>query len=452
MSEAMKEHDGTKNRRFKPYPSYKGSGVEWLGDIPAHWESCALGRAFGVQGGFAFRSEDFVADGIPVVRMSNLKAGQIDLNQAVRIPETLASEAFALRAGDLLVGMSGSISNYAWLTELDVPCQLNQRVGRVYERSGSGYLRFAMYVLGSLPAIYQVDLLAAGTAQQNISAWQLEHIRLTLPPRGEQRAIAAFLDRETAEVDALVAKKERLIEQLHERRSALITRTVTKGLDQNVPTKDSGVEWLGEIPVHWEVKRLKYLGDAIIGLTYEPSDVVGTDDEGVLVLRASNVKDGHIALEDNVFVRCAIPDRLRTKPGDILICSRSGSRALIGKSAKIDGTTVGLTFGTFMTVFRSVCNDYLFYVFNSMLFEYQSGAFLTSTINQLTVNNLKDFTVPVPPDGEQSAITNFLGRETAKIDALVTTVSDAIGRLKELRTSLISAAVTGKIDVREEAA
>jgi type I restriction enzyme S subunit len=216
--------------------------------------------------------------------------------------------------------------------------------------------------------------------------------------------------------------------------------------------KDSGVEWLGEIPAHWEVKRLRHLGATIIGLTYEPAHVVDPGDRGVLVLRASNVSDGRIALEDNVFVRCEIPDRLRTQLGDILICSRSGSRALIGKSAKIDAAAVGLTFGTFMTVYRSPCSEYLFYAFNSTLFAYQSGAFLTSTINQLTVSSLKGLAVPLPPDGDQSAIVAFLDRETARVDALVAKVRDAIDRLKELRTALISAAVTGKIDVREQVA
>jgi type I restriction enzyme, S subunit len=112
--------------------------------------------------------------------------------------------------------------------------------------------------------------------------------------------------------------------------------------------KDSGVEWLGQVPEHWEVKRLKYLGEAIIGLTYDPSNVVGVG-SGTLVLRSSNVQGGQIVLDDNVYVSSAIPEQLVTKPGDILICSRNGSRALIGKNAKITQEAAGMTFGAFMT-------------------------------------------------------------------------------------------------------
>jgi type I restriction enzyme, S subunit len=205
--------------------------------------------------------------------------------------------------------------------------------------------------------------------------------------------------------------------------------------------KESGVEWLGEVPEHWEMKRLKYLGEALIGLTYDPNDVV-SQDEGVLVLRSSNVQGGQIVLEDNVFVNKEIPERLRTKVSDILICSRNGSRALIGKNAKIDESASGATFGAFMTIFRSTCNDYLFYIFNSALFDYQSGAFLTSTINQLTVGTLNCFEVPIPPLPEQRSIATFLDRETAKIDELITEQQRLIDLLKEKRQAVISHAVT----------
>jgi type I restriction enzyme S subunit len=205
--------------------------------------------------------------------------------------------------------------------------------------------------------------------------------------------------------------------------------------------KPSGMDWLGDVPEHWDVRRLKFVGDAIIGLTYDPSDLADEAD-GVLVLRASNVAGGRIVREDKVFVKRKIPPRLITRLGDILICSRSGSRALIGKNAKIDADSAGVTFGTFMTVFRSNCNDYLFYVFNSTLFDYQSGVFLTSTINQLTVANLYSFEVPTPPPDEQAIIVRFLEQAMANIDGLVYKKWALIGKLKEKRSALISRAVT----------
>lgn len=207
--------------------------------------------------------------------------------------------------------------------------------------------------------------------------------------------------------------------------------------------RNSGVEWLGELPVHWEVKRLRYLGEAIIGLTYGPSDVTDESDEaGVLVLRSSNVQGGRIVFDDNVYVKSNIPERLLTQAGDILICSRNGSRALIGKNAVINKDVSGHTFGAFMTIFRGEYNDYLRYVFNSPLFTFQSGSFLTSTINQLTVGNLNSFEIPLPPSEDRTAIVAFLDRETTKIDALVQEQRRLIKLLKEKRQAVISRAVT----------
>jgi type I restriction enzyme, S subunit len=206
--------------------------------------------------------------------------------------------------------------------------------------------------------------------------------------------------------------------------------------------KPSGVEWLGNLPEHWRTLRLKWIGESIIGLTYSPADVV-SENEGTLVLRSSNIQDGRIVLDDNVFVSAQIPPKLLTHENDILICSRNGSRALVGKSAKISLPESNVSFGAFTTVFRSRYNDYTFYVFQSDLFSCQAGLYQTSTINQLTIGTLNSFQVPFPPFSEQQAIVKFLDRETERIDRLVKRKRELIERLKERRTALISRTVTG---------
>ena len=212
--------------------------------------------------------------------------------------------------------------------------------------------------------------------------------------------------------------------------------------------KPSGIEWLGDVPEHWELKRLKYLGEAITGLTYSPADIVDDDSTGTLVFRSSNVQGGVITYDDNVYVSAIIPTELVTQVGDILICSRNGSRALIGKNATIDDKSAGATFGAFMTVFRSQHSAYLSCILNSPLFEFQAGAFMTSTINQLTIGVLNNFEVPFPPKKERADIAAFLAIESAKFNTLATEAQRAIDLLQERRTALISAAVTGQIDVR----
>ncbi len=276
---------------------------------------------------------------------------------------------------------------------------------------------------------------------------EMAEIFVTLPSPEEQQTIAAFLDCETGKIDALIAEQQRLVELLAEKRRAVISHAVTQGLNPNAPMKDSGIEWLGEVPVHWKVKRLKYVGRAIGGLIYDPSEIV-EEGYGTLVLRSSNVQNGRIAFDDNVYVTTAIPEKLITRKGDILVCSRNGSRSLIGKNAMIDSESSGLTFGAFMMIFRSEYNGYIFHVFNSQLFKFQLGAFLTATINQLTVGSLYSMEVPLPPVDEQHTIATFLNRENAQFDALTAETNRAIELLQERRSTLISAAVTGKIDVR----
>jgi type I restriction enzyme S subunit len=206
-------------------------------------------------------------------------------------------------------------------------------------------------------------------------------------------------------------------------------------------TKPSGVEWLGDVPEHWEVNRLRWVGEAIIGLTYSPTDVVSVSD-GTLVLRSSNIQGGRIVLDDNVFVSAEIPQKLRTKANDIVICTRNGSRDLVGKTGKISERESGLTFGAFTAVFRSPANDYMFYVFNSGLFSFQAGLYQTSTIFQLTNGTINAFQIPLPPAAEQRAITAFLDRETGRVDRLAAKKRELIERLKEKRTALISRTVT----------
>ena len=308
--------------------------------------------------------------------------------------------------------------------------------------------RYLAYLFDAKEFRTQIRLAVKGVKVFSITQAILRGADIWVPSDDEQKNIASFLDHETAKIDALIEKQQRLIELLKEKRQAVISHAVTKGLNPNAPMKDSGVEWLGEVPAHWEMKKLRFLGEARNGLTYSPEDIVD-EGEGTLVLRSSNVQNMKIAFGDNVYVNKQIPKRIITCLNDILICSRNGSRALIGKNALIEENAAGLAYGAFMMVFRSEVNPYLFWVLNSQLFEYQSGTFLTSTINQLTVENINGFEIPLPPAEERSAIIVYVKERTSKIDVLISQVESSLALIHERRTALISAAVTGKIDVRD---
>ena len=321
---------------------------------------------------------------------------------------------------------------------------------RLWPGSKSIYKDYIRWIVSSDQFDTQISIYQAGSTIKHFGPEHLKKMEVTLPPLPEQQAIAAFLDRETGRIDALIAKKQRLLELLAEQRTALISRAVTRGLDPKVKLKPSGVEWLGDVPEHWGVKKLKFIGTSLIGLTYSPNELVDEDYEGEkhLVLRSTNIQDGKISLHENVYVTTRVSKELKVRKLDILICARNGSRHLVGKNALIHETDDNMTFGAFTTVFRSKINPFLFYYFSSNQFQYQSTGFLTTTINQLTNGNLNSIIASIPPLPEQQAIAAFLDRETAKIDTLSTKVSAVIERLKEYRTALISSAVTGKIDVR----
>ena len=283
-----------------------------------------------------------------------------------------------------------------------------------------------------------------GVSYPAINASELVCLDVAYPPLPEQRAIAAFLDRETARIDALVANKERLIGLLQEKRTALISRAVTRGLDPDGPMKDSGVEWLGAIPAHWEVKRLKYVADFINGAAFNPAEW-GT--QGTPIIRIQNLNGG----DDFNYTIRKLPTKYVAQEGDLLF-GWSGNR--------------GTSFGPFLWwrkgeyyvnqhIFRvlpfKVNKDWFHWALKAVTFHVERQAHGIIGLVHITRDELGAIYIPILPNvSEQCAITDYLNRETAKLDDLVVHVREAIDRLRELRVALISAAVTGRIDVREE--
>ena len=209
--------------------------------------------------------------------------------------------------------------------------------------------------------------------------------------------------------------------------------------------KPSGIEWIGDIPDDWEVRRLKGLGEQTIGLTYSPQDI--TDNSGTLVLRSSNIQNGKLVLDrdDNVYVSIDVENKI-LKDEDILICSRNGSRNLVGKTAFVITYGKKLSYGAFTTIFRSKYNKFLFYVFNAGVFEYHLASYNTSTINQLTTSMLNEIRVPFPPVKTQQKIANYLDDKCGEIDATIAKQKESIEKLKAYKQSLISETVTKGLD------
>lgn len=271
-----------------------------------------------------------------------------------------------------------------------------------------------------------------------------ENIQIAAPPLHEQQLIATYLDQKCSEIDELITLQEEMITKLQSYKQSVITEAVTKGLDKNVPLKDSGIEWIGKIPEHWDVKRLKYFGNNYNGLTYSPNDICNSQ-EGTIVLRSSNIKDNKLCFDDNVYVNKEIPTKLFVNKGDILICSRNGSASLIGKAALIE-TDIKATFGAFMMIFKgnNIHHKYLYYIVTSCISQYK-WLFTTATINQLTSSMLGEIFAPFICDRlEQQSIADYLDQKCSEIDELISIKQQKIEKLKDYKKSLIFECVTGK--------
>lgn len=422
---------------YSKYVAYRDSGVQWVGQFPANWELARLGGLFEER-----RHKVSDTDFEP---LSVTKNGIFP--QLANAAKTNDGENRKLvRAGDFVINSRSDRKGSSGISPLDGSVSL---INIVLEPKRI-LPEFCHHLLKSYAFVEEYYRVGRGIVAD---LWttrydEMRTILIALPSLDEQRAIAAFLDGKCATIDEAVRIKEEQIRLLAERRQILIQEAVTRGLNPDTPMKDSGIDWIGRIPAHWEVKRLRHLGTPVIGLTYDPKDLCDAD-EGTLVLRSSNLQGGRFTYGDdlNVYVSMRIPEKLKIKRDDILICSRNGSRDLIGKCALATEQDCGASFGAFTTVFRSPINRYLFQILNSEIFKLLAGSFLTATINQLTTSNLNSIYVPVPPPAEQAQLTDYLETLNAKVSDAIALKGSQITALREYKTSLINAAVTGKIKI-----
>ena len=309
--------------------------------------------------------------------------------------------------------------------------------------------RFYWYYLNSRHCKEQYKIsCTTSTGLLNLNSDTFNNLNVPFFSVEYQNQCVAFLDKTISKIEDAIEKHKIQLDFLSSYRQSLITRAVTKGLDPNVEMKDSGVEWIGDIPKHWHVCKLKHAGYSFNGLTYSPNDLLS---DGIPVLRSCNVQNAKLDLSDTVFVSKEQAHDAMLEAGDVLICSRNGSAKLIGKCAYISQSEK-YAFGAFMMVYRSSLKKFGYYLLNSDLFRYYKPLFSTTTINQLTSSTFGDFFIPLPPEMERVKISESLDKELQKIDFLSRKVDQIILKLKEYRSSLISAAVTGQLAIEEASA
>lgn len=358
-----------------------------------------------------------------------------------------------LQRGDLLLEKSGGGNTQpvgaVVLYDLDTPAVCSNFIARMPVAPGHDprfltYLHAAAYAAG-----INQRCIKQNTGIQNLDSDAYLSEIAPIPPLLDQLSIAGFLDRETAKLDALIVKKERLLALLEEKRTALITQAVTKGLDPAVPMKESGVEWLGEVPAHWDVKRLKYL--LTEPLTYGASEAAEfSDPECPRFIRITDIREDG-TLKDETFKSLpediAQPFLLRT--GDLLL-ARSG--ATVGKSFRYNESWGRAAFAGYLI--RARVNERTMssrfvecFTQSSCYWDWLGSSFIKATIQNVSAERYADLFVPVPPREEQEKILSQVDSARSRIGELSVRVRNAITLLREYRTALISATVTGQIDV-----
>lgn len=427
------------------YDKYKDSGIAWIGEIPEHWEVAKIKSFYNViLGKMVERNNDSNTGDENYLCAANIKWNGVDteINKKMYFSD-IEKEKYLLQYNDVLI-MEGGMAGTACLYKNEFsPCYVQNSVNvcRAKKDFNNKFLYYWMYV-----PYYNgyIDAICNKATIRHYTKEKVQNTPILISSLVEQQTIATYLDQKCGEIDELITLQEEMITKLQSYKQSVITEAVTKGLDKNVPLKDSGIEWIGEIPEHWEVKRLKYFGNNYNGLTYSPNDICSSQ-EGIIVLRSSNIKDNKLCFDDNVYVNKEIPTKLLVNKGDILICSRNGSASLIGKAALIE-TDIKATFGAFMMIFRgnNICHKYLYYIVTSCISQYK-WLFTTATINQLTSSMLGEIFAPfICNKLEQQSIADYLNQKCSEIDKLISIKQQKIEKLKEYKKSLIFECVTGK--------
>lgn len=426
---------------LQPYPDYKDSGIRWLGEVPTHWTKVSIGTISQLINGFPFDSSLFDPnDGTPLIRIRDLNSSSTSVRYRGQVVESAL-----VKTGDLIIGMDGDFNVALWRGEHAL---LNQRMCSLHPKTQTD-VRFLAYLLPT--PLQQINDQTHATTVKHLSSGQVRSIRVCSPPLDEQRAIADYLDAMDAKITRFIAARRRMIVLLEEQKGAIINQAITRGLDPDVPLKPSGIDWLGDIPAHWQVRRLKHsavinpsksespMVDSTEQVPFVPMERLGTDGtiDGSLRRLHQEVRNGFTYFKEQ--------DVLLAK---ITPCFENGKA---GIAVGLEG---GFGYGsTEYHVLRAqdvLTPQHLYHVVSSKWFRAIGVDFMEGSAGQKRVPTdfVDNFPLPLPPLDEQCAIANFLDAETERVAQVMLRTRRELERIQEYRTRLISDVVTGKLDVR----
>ena len=431
---------------MKRYPKYKESDVEWIGEIPSHWDVKRLKYVANINMGQSPPSQEYNNDqvGTPFLQ-GNAEFGSHHPTPKIYCP---TAKKYA-GSGDILLSVRAPVGA---INIANQEYGIGRGLCAIRPQANQLEHLYAKYLLEVVRT--ELHTIATGSTYDAVTVSEVSNITCVVPLFSEQTQIATFLDHKTEQIDELIRIKERQIELLQEQRTALINHAVTKGLDPNVEMKPSGVEWIGEIPRHWEVNRLKYVAKIL------PSNVdkhIFTDEIQVRLCNYTDVYYNDYITIDTVLDQGSCKESEFTKfalrKGDVIITKDSETPDDIGVPTFVKENLDNVVCGYHLTMIRpySCRGEYIFRFIQSdrtrRYFELESNGITRYGLGKPSIENLL---LPIPTDSEQIEITNYLDNKTEQIDELIAAEQQKIELLKEYRQSLISEAVTGKIDVRNE--
>ena len=422
---------------------YKDSGIEWIGQIPKEWEVCKLKHWIQFVNGFAFDSNAFSYEKeIPVIRQSDIST-PLDLTNSFKVDYDDKLEPYQVRKGDIVIGMSGSLGKICKISR-DIDAYINQRVGIIRSDVNS----YIYYLLQTKGFETHNDLQSFGTAILNISANSIGLFPIPFPPASEQRKIADYLDKVCGEVDEMVALQETMIEELKAYKQSVITEAVTKGLNPNVPMRDSGIDWIGEIPKHWGMPAIGYLAKIKSGSNPDRNNPLFWGEGTVNWIKTGELQNNRLSCSEEKVTEYALNNTsIKLYPKDTILMAMYGQGKTRGMTALLDVPCTTNQACAALSIFNK--NVDVLFLWKCLMGAYDAirdKAVGTGQPN-LNIDLISRFVIPLPPYNEQVEIVAFIDEIIPQIDSLIALKQAKIEELKEYKKSVIYEYVTGKKEV-----
>lgn len=424
---------------MKRYDEYKQTGTPWIGEIPSHWEDSRLKYIGEYINGYAFKPEDWSSEGLPIIRIQDLTESNSNPNYF----KGTINEKYLIKDGDILVSWAATLAAFKWNRG---DAWLNQHIFKAIPNLNINYDFFFWILRIAMKNMKNGE--EHGIMMEHVTSDLFGNFPIPVPPLGEQEAIAAYLDKKCGSIDAVISTQERRIALLEELKQSVITEAVTHGINPDAKLRPSGIDWIGNIPEHWEVMPLKYA--LKVPLMYGANESADSDDESnPRYIRITDIDDdGKLKVDTICRLSRQKAESYLLKKNDILF-ARSG--ATVGKTYLHINDEYACFAGYLI---KAECNEKIvnpFFVYNytksKNYSNWKDSINIQATIQNIGADKYSVLSIPVPPLREQEEIVEYIDRKIKPIDASIAKAKREIELLKELKQSVITEAVTGKIKV-----